>query len=482
MTLMPMSRRARTLVWLTSSPLTKIWPESWRCAAVRILMSVDFPAPFSPTRQCTSPGRRSKLTSSSATVPSNRFVRPTALRRSGAFGATAGGTVTGLSMFVEGPCRRARERPPAGNGFNDARGESARCELLPRLHHVVVQRLDLGLALVGEALEAGERLVRGSRNAFAGEDLLDVRHDDRSEVRGVGAVRGEIAIRDLLDTLELTVLHNDRTEQLIATCGLNGLERADPHLVVLPPHQVNLPLGVLGQEVLHGLHAGATLVVAVLDRDDLDTGVRADDRLESLVHGDLRRGADDPGELDDVSGVLARLGRQGVDRRGAERLANLLPVDRDQGLVHPVAGIDTDGPVSHDHRHVRRIGKACDGRSRLLLGRLDDKKCRLLLEQVLHLRDLLRLVATGLLPDNLVPSLLDRVHDAVGVLCAPTVLHALLREGNERSGSAGRHLALRRNAGRGRAPPAARGIATTRRRARTRRERQQRADCDHCHY
>src|SRR5437763_5532338 len=38
--------------------------------------SVDLPAPFSPSSACTSPGRRSKSTRSSATTPGNRFVMP----------------------------------------------------------------------------------------------------------------------------------------------------------------------------------------------------------------------------------------------------------------------------------------------------------------------------------------------------------------------------------------------------------------------
>jgi len=42
-------------------------------AAPRILISVDFPAPFSPQIACTSPRAHSKLTSSSALTPGNVF-------------------------------------------------------------------------------------------------------------------------------------------------------------------------------------------------------------------------------------------------------------------------------------------------------------------------------------------------------------------------------------------------------------------------
>src|SRR5688572_4165386 len=39
-------------------------------------MSVDLPAPFSPMRLCTSPGKRRKLTSSSALTPGNSIEIP----------------------------------------------------------------------------------------------------------------------------------------------------------------------------------------------------------------------------------------------------------------------------------------------------------------------------------------------------------------------------------------------------------------------
>src|ERR1051325_361604 len=39
--------------------------------------SVDLPAPFSPSRACTSPSAASKCTPSFATTPGNRFVIPT---------------------------------------------------------------------------------------------------------------------------------------------------------------------------------------------------------------------------------------------------------------------------------------------------------------------------------------------------------------------------------------------------------------------
>src|SRR5712691_11443050 len=54
-----------------SLPSTKIWPRSGRCTPPRIRISVDLPAPFSPTMAWISPKATSKSTPSSATVAPN---------------------------------------------------------------------------------------------------------------------------------------------------------------------------------------------------------------------------------------------------------------------------------------------------------------------------------------------------------------------------------------------------------------------------
>jgi hypothetical protein len=54
-------------------PDTKIRPLSGRWTPPRMRMSVDLPAPFSPTMAWISPGRTSKSTASSAIVASNRL-------------------------------------------------------------------------------------------------------------------------------------------------------------------------------------------------------------------------------------------------------------------------------------------------------------------------------------------------------------------------------------------------------------------------
>src|SRR5664279_466795 len=69
----------------------------------RVFISVDLPAPFSPTRACTVPRRTVMLMSELATTPGNRLVIPAS--------ATAGGPAStssgGLASLVIGPASEA---------------------------------------------------------------------------------------------------------------------------------------------------------------------------------------------------------------------------------------------------------------------------------------------------------------------------------------------------------------------------------------
>lgn len=51
-------------------------PSSGRCAPASTLISVDFPAPFCPSRQCTSPASTSRSTPSRARTPGNCLTMP----------------------------------------------------------------------------------------------------------------------------------------------------------------------------------------------------------------------------------------------------------------------------------------------------------------------------------------------------------------------------------------------------------------------
>src|SRR5690349_16588833 len=69
----PRSSALRGESMLAGFPSMRISPESAGCAPARIFISVDFPAPFSPTSACTSPARKSSVTPSSARTPGKLF-------------------------------------------------------------------------------------------------------------------------------------------------------------------------------------------------------------------------------------------------------------------------------------------------------------------------------------------------------------------------------------------------------------------------
>src|SRR5438105_11730517 len=81
MAAMPSARESAGCMRGTARPETPNDPESGATAPVMILMSVDLPAPFSPTSAWTSPCRRSNDTPRSARTPENDFVMETARRR-----------------------------------------------------------------------------------------------------------------------------------------------------------------------------------------------------------------------------------------------------------------------------------------------------------------------------------------------------------------------------------------------------------------
>src|SRR5687768_12668971 len=67
-------------------PLRVIRPLSGVWMPVSTLISVDLPAPFSPTRAWISPGRRVKSTSLSARTPAKVFVTPATSMTGGSVG------------------------------------------------------------------------------------------------------------------------------------------------------------------------------------------------------------------------------------------------------------------------------------------------------------------------------------------------------------------------------------------------------------
>src|SRR6266702_330615 len=127
-------------------------------------ISVDLPAPFSPSSACTSPRRRSKSTPSFATTAPNLFVMPrssSASCSSGCVGVTSAGRPDPRSDLVS--------RPPA-----------SRNRSLRSLFHCVgdvgdLARLDVGCDLVelGGVLLA-RRVQLAEADAAVGQRVDDV--------------------------------------------------------------------------------------------------------------------------------------------------------------------------------------------------------------------------------------------------------------------------------------------------------------------
>src|SRR3954470_10268534 len=97
----PRARALRGASMRTSLPPTRIEPASGCVIPDRTLISVDLPAPFSPSRQCTSPARIARWMSSFATTPGNAFVIP--------ISSTAGASAPAVESI---PCGRSDVTEP----------------------------------------------------------------------------------------------------------------------------------------------------------------------------------------------------------------------------------------------------------------------------------------------------------------------------------------------------------------------------------
>src|SRR5882762_6688850 len=80
---MPSDRDSAGSIRVTAWPAIASVPASGVSAPVMILISVDLPAPFSPTSAWTSPAASVKVTRVSARTPANDFVMESASRRRG---------------------------------------------------------------------------------------------------------------------------------------------------------------------------------------------------------------------------------------------------------------------------------------------------------------------------------------------------------------------------------------------------------------
>src|SRR4051812_21320258 len=147
----------------SSRPSTSIVPESGFWTPYRIFISVDLPAPFSPTRACTVPRRTVTLTWSFAMTPGNRL--PMSVRRTAMSEAS-------LVSLTNPPVADETWAEPGSNATASGPGPGSRRVLLARRHldgavddlllEAVELRLDVvDLAAAGGVVDAAGLEVEG---------------------------------------------------------------------------------------------------------------------------------------------------------------------------------------------------------------------------------------------------------------------------------------------------------------------------------
>src|SRR6185312_2276553 len=128
--------------------------------------SVLLPAPFSPSRACTSPAWISRSTSALATTPGKRFVTPRSV--------TAGTAVTLRGSFTGG-------RSALG-GADDALDEPVHCQDVVQAQLLALGHAELARLVIDGALEFVERALL-DRGHFRGDGCLGLGRDAGAEGR-----------------------------------------------------------------------------------------------------------------------------------------------------------------------------------------------------------------------------------------------------------------------------------------------------------
>src|ERR1700726_3904761 len=153
----------------TTTPSIAISPESAGCAPARIFISVDFPAPFSPTSAWTSPATTSNDTPSSARTPGNVFTMPF-IRSSGGMGGVKVLLSVGFRERTDGDGDLRRRRLAREVVVN--RVDRLRADLLRVLNRVAVHRA------------GGDRGTRFRRRVVSDHDDLALEAGRFDRLRG----------------------------------------------------------------------------------------------------------------------------------------------------------------------------------------------------------------------------------------------------------------------------------------------------------
>src|SRR5215217_5225709 len=342
MVLIPAACDSRGSAKETSSPLKRTWPSSGLYTPVITLIKVDFPAPFSPTRACTSPGCSSKETSSRASTPGNRFVT----RRTSRI------------------------------------GECRSIVLVPPLVGLVQTLLSV---LLGIHVILDDDLLR---YRLPGQELLDGVESQRTEAR-VGLDHGVDVTRDyrlhgLTGTVDGDYLH---VLPGILTGVFEGLDGPERHLVVLRVDRVYVGVGLY--ELFHDRLALGSEEFPGLGGNDLHVGVLLELFLEALGAVDSDRGPRCSLENGDLGLLIGEVGQE-----VGGLLSLLEEVRAHEGYVI-LAGRSRSLTVDQEDRHPGLFRSVERRVHAFLQERCDDDSVNVLGDHVPYVGDLLRRLRVG---------------------------------------------------------------------------------------
>src|SRR6185437_3165880 len=233
-------------------------------------MSVDLPAPFSPTIACTSPGMTSRSTPSRTRLPTNALPTPSARSR--------GGRRAAASPGPSGTTRRGLLFP-AGIG--------SRLEIAPAAADpLVCVRLNYSRAVRKNKLLSRKLIGLLARDVLAHE-LVDRRSQaDIGDVRRVVPVSLE---SPRLDGFEAGVRAVERIVLdaiLAAVAARNGELSSPGGFLGVGEDGVDLRIG--REKVFHDRHGRITNPLSIAGREHLDFGIFREDVLHALIAIDRR--------------------------------------------------------------------------------------------------------------------------------------------------------------------------------------------------
>src|ERR671924_430375 len=290
-------------------------------------MSVDFPAPFSPTRAWISPDRKVRSTESFATTPGKRLVIPSSLIR-------------GASSLAAFPSSASEARPPplsvtrSSARFSSSLG--LRRHLYLAVDDLLLELVELGLDVLGQ--EPGVVVVLVHR---VPDSILCEPEHLGAGLEGVLSRLLDCVVDGGVDALEhrgkdqLSLLAA-RGERLVGIDADGELFRLHRGLEEPGPRRAGRVIDDVGPAVVHlcrqrlalsGVVEGGRRVTDVLD-EDLDVGVHfSRSRLEAGLEA-----LDEPGAL--LAPEEADGPRLGLERRsGADQKGAFLLLEREVGDV-----------------------------------------------------------------------------------------------------------------------------------------------------